>query len=108
MSLIIETPTEYGTEWGVSFTSHNPEPYDYVECATYKDAERLHVYLVGLTEQTAIRDSELESLKRERAMLIEALQWYVDNDEVNEWQAGNDFWIDGKRKAQKALSDINK
>ena len=50
MSVIIED--ENG--WGVSFTSHNPEPHDYVRCATYEDAERLHIYLEGQKELISI------------------------------------------------------
>lgn len=73
MSVIIEIPTNDKTEWGVSFTSHNPEPHDYVECASYKDAERLHVYLLGINEQTAIRESELSASQAREAKLREKL-----------------------------------
>ena len=38
MSVIIED--ENG--WGVSFTSHNPEAEDFIQCASYEDANRLH------------------------------------------------------------------
>ena len=29
------------TKWGVSLSSHNPEPEDYIACASREDAERL-------------------------------------------------------------------
>lgn len=29
------------TEWGVSFTDHNPKPEDYVACLTKEDAFKL-------------------------------------------------------------------
>lgn len=36
---VIETHHTNGpTEWGYSFTSHNPEPADYVKCASEADA----------------------------------------------------------------------
>lgn len=42
--ILIETHNIFynnGVEWGVSFTSSNPEPKDYVACKTKEDAERL-------------------------------------------------------------------
>ena len=40
-TLIVETFNEDGSEWGVSFTNHNPELKDYIACKSYKDAEKL-------------------------------------------------------------------
>ncbi len=31
--------------------------------------------------------------------LKEMLQWYVDEDEINEGDPENEYWIDGKNKA---------
>lgn len=35
--------------------------------------------------------------------LLEALQWYVENDETNGY-AGNQYYLNGKSKAQKAIA----
>ena len=54
--------------------------------------------------------------KKEIEELLEALQWYVDNDDVIEsddysprggltWNEVNEYWINGK---QKAINLINK
>ncbi len=40
-AVLIETQTEGGTEWGVSFNGSNPESKDYVACSSYADAARL-------------------------------------------------------------------
>jgi hypothetical protein len=74
MSLIIETPNEDGTEWGVSFTSPNPEPNDYIGCLSYEDADRLDNHITRFNAERDCLQSELESLKRERAMLIDAIK----------------------------------
>jgi hypothetical protein len=37
--IVIHTPET--NEWGVSFTSHNPEPEHYVACKSEADAFRL-------------------------------------------------------------------
>lgn len=46
ITIVIETPyLDKDTEWGVSFTSHNPELEDYVACATAGDAFKLQEIL---------------------------------------------------------------
>ncbi len=37
-----------GVEWGVSLTSHNPEPHDYLACANEDEAWRLAEVLKAL------------------------------------------------------------
>jgi len=39
--IIIETPHKDSTEWGISFTSHDPDPKDYFRCLDKKEAFRL-------------------------------------------------------------------
>jgi hypothetical protein len=36
--------------------------------------------------------------------LREALTWYVEEDDVNEGDSDNEFWIEGKRNAESALA----
>jgi hypothetical protein len=38
---------------------------------------------------------------------IECLKWYVDNDDTNEGDPSNGFWLKGKERAQKALKAVN-
>jgi len=47
--------------------------------------------------------AELRRLDALNAELVEALQWYVDTDEVIESMSGNEYWVEGKHKAQAAL-----
>lgn len=42
---IIETVEKEGTEWGISFTDHNPEPKDYFKMPDKETAFRLKEYL---------------------------------------------------------------
>lgn len=42
----------------------------------------------------------VEQLCRE---LIECLQWYVDEDDVNEGFPDNKYWIDGKHRAIRTI-----
>ncbi len=40
----------------------------------------------------------------QRNQLLEALEWYVENDDVNEGQEGNEFWEDGLNRARTIIS----
>lgn len=44
----------------------------------------------------------VEELEAERKALRDALQWYVDHDETND-EPGNDPFLEGRRRALKAL-----
>lgn len=48
---------------------------------------------------TAERDTAKEIIKE----LVERLQWYVDEDEVND-QEGNEYWLEGRDKAIELLA----
>lgn len=47
-------------------------------------------------ETTAIHLSLIDEL-------VQSLQWYVDEDEINEGQEGNEYWLDGKHEAEALL-----
>ena len=38
--------------------------------------------------------------------LAEMLQWYVDEDEINEGDPDNEYWVEGKHKAIKLLEGL--
>ena len=44
-TLLIESHESDGVEWGISFTTPNPEPEEYVACKTRDDALRLQKIL---------------------------------------------------------------
>ncbi len=48
------------------------------------------------------RANEAQSLA---LSLADALAWYVENDDTNMMQEGNEFWIDGHNRGRSALSD---
>ena len=52
--LVIEDVELEGSEWGISFTNHNPEAKDYFEMPNKETAFRLKKYLAELTEYTPI------------------------------------------------------
>jgi len=61
------------------------------------------VVLTGIQEDLRIARQERDELK-------ECLRWYVENDETNEggkWDEINEFWIAGKRRAQRILGMEN-
>ena len=37
--------------------------------------------------------------------LEEALQWYVDNDDTNDGEEGNEFWLAGRDRARALLRE---
>lgn len=51
VTILIETPTDTGTEWGVSITDHNPKAKDYVACLTRESADKLQQILSNLEEK---------------------------------------------------------
>lgn len=48
---------------------------------------------------------EIERLRAREARLREALAWYVDNDDTNEVDPENAFWIAGRDRARAALEE---
>ena len=56
----------------------------------------------GLSDLTIKLESRIEELEN-------ALRWYVENDDVyegGEWDSKNEYWIKGKRRAEKLLSNV--
>lgn len=39
--------------------------------------------------------------------IIECLRWYVENDDTNLGQEGNEFWEDGYNRAAEVLNKID-
>jgi len=37
---------------------------------------------------------------------LDALEWYVKEDDVIENMDGNEFWVDAKRTAEKSITDL--
>lgn len=74
-------------------------------------------YLKNARVMTASRNIAPELIRVIELAEI-ALAWYIENDETNEgdnteiggknWDEENAFWIEGKRKAENALSEIRK
>ena len=57
------------------------------------------VVLTGIQEDLRIARQERDELK-------ECLRWYVENDDTNEggkWEESNASWLEGKRRAMRAL-----
>ena len=49
---------------------------------------------------------EIMRLRKENVELTECLRWYVENDDTNEggmWDKINSDWLEGKRRAMRAL-----
>ena len=49
---------------------------------------------------------EIMHLRKENVELTECLRWYVENDDTNEggkWDKINSHWLEGKRRAMRAL-----
>lgn len=51
--LVLEEVTEKGSEWGISFTDHNPEAKDYFKMPDAETAQRLKSYLAEYASQQA-------------------------------------------------------
>lgn len=55
-----------------------------------------------------ISQSELNAMLARIAELESALKWYVENDDTyegGEWEEKNEFWLNGKRYAEKLLAN---
>jgi hypothetical protein len=48
----------------------------------------------------------LWALDEQRDELYAALRWYVENDDTNVGQEGNEFWEAGKKQAQAVLAKV--
>lgn len=91
-------------EWGRANVAHAIAPLQAeiealrAERDMYKDADE------------SMQQAHHEALTRAREaearaeQLAEALQWYVDTDDTNDGQEGNEFWIAGRDRARAALN----
>lgn len=45
-------------------------------------------------------------LSKEMNEIVRCLTWYVDNDDTNEGDPSNEYWLGNKQRAQKALEAL--
>ena len=70
-----------------------------------RDALRGEVRFLKDVVLTGIQE-DLRIARQERDELKECLRWYVENDDTNEggkWEESNAPWLEGKRRAMRAL-----
>lgn len=48
----------------------------------------------------------MTQLEKTAKRALEALEWYVKNDDVIESMPGNEFWVKGKQEAEKAIKEL--
>lgn len=66
---------------------------------------------VELTNISALdRLDNLIQIEKYHKDLVKSLKWYIENDDTNEGseeaEIYNKFWLDGKRKAEKLIKEI--
>jgi hypothetical protein len=103
-------------------TKHTPGPWKVVPRAVMEDGSVYPAHIVGgpnefeicwlespAVADLAVKDPEHWDKPKVNAQLIaaapkllEALVWYVENDDVIE-MAGNEFWLEGREKARAAI-----
>jgi hypothetical protein len=66
-------------------------------------AERDELMLDVRAMSLALVDTKQDQLL---SRALAALQWYIEEDDVYEWQEGNEYWVEGKRKAQSVVADL--
>lgn len=93
---------------------HTKGPWE-VKCESAEwpgiEAQKLSIVVFGWPEeQTAgIRGATLEEAHANAKLmaaapdLLEALKWYVENDDVIQME-GNEFWLDGRERAREAIA----
>jgi hypothetical protein len=95
-----------------------PDPRDR-EIAVLQDAINLYVQnhltqqaeIARLTRELAEERAKVARLRRLQnnahltkiEELESCLRWYVEEDDVNMTQPGNEYWIEGKQRAMRAL-----
>jgi len=52
------------------------------------------------------KDQIIDAQQKLIDQLEEMLQWYVDEDEINEGDPENEYWTEGKHKAIKLLESM--
>ena len=63
-------------------------------------------HMANGTAELAMKHRDAAEARAER--LAEALQWYVDNDDTNDGQEGNEFWLAGRDRARALLREQEK
>lgn len=89
--LVLEEVTEKGSEWGISFTDHNPEAKDYFKMPDAETAQRLKSYLAEYASQQAqesippvsAREDVFNEINQER--IKQDLKWGEQNHAPADW-----------------------
>jgi hypothetical protein len=79
-TVLIETFQGGAVEWGVSFTSGNPEAADYVACASSDDAARLKEKVDGDRKKLAAVSGWIERWSDEK---VSGDPWFFAAQEIN-------------------------
>lgn len=61
--------------------------------------DAIYAYINELEAQVAALAAAAEEAHK-------ALAWYVEEDDVYEWMEGNEYWVDGKRAGEKAITAL--
>ena len=67
-----------------------------------KQQHKAFKYMAENSRLTAERDE----LKAAAQVGLDALQWYIDEDEVIESMEGNEYWVEGKYKAETVVTQL--
>ena len=90
-------PVPEGVFWNEYVGEYDAMHYSSNVCDAYQ--ARLDTF-TRCQETTAIHLSLIDEL-------VQSLQWYVDEDEISEGMEGNEYWVDGKHKAEALLERVN-
>ena len=92
-------PVPDGVVWSECGYGYEPAPANMADDVCYEIANEWDYRLDTFTrcqETPAIHLSLIDEL-------VQSLQWYVDEDEINECDEMNSYWISGKHAAEELI-----
>ena len=89
------------------YTADQMHAYAAKVCAE-KDVEieRLWAEWKKVSHEKGLVRAQNRDLRTAAQQALEALEWYVKEDDVIENMDGNEFWVDAKRTAEKSITDL--
>lgn len=67
------------------------------------EEDMVNSYVEGKTGKEILALVKLSEVESRIQQLEEMLRWYIEEDEINECDPENEYWIEGKHKAMRLL-----
>jgi hypothetical protein len=97
--------TEYTYDSIELVSDHQKAAIELLSEGTYDELIRSRLAILDFI---AAKDAEIAELNATNQTLLKALEWFVENDDTNICEDGNEFWVDGLNAGIAAIAKATK